>query len=466
MTFCHRVFADWLSKTLPGKSMFYYILSPHRLLLIGFITIILAGSLLLTLPVALARGTGESQPFIDALFTATSAVSTTGLTLVDVGSFYSLFGQIVILTLVQIGGLGYMIFIVLVMSGLGIRLSLSGKLILQESLTSPPYEEVLRFSKMVVFVTFAFEFLGAAVLSLYWMKDFSVQHAIYLGIFHSVSAFCTAGFSLFPDNLCSCRDSMVINITIDALCISGSIGFVVLYDIYYAIFGKLKEDEPPKRLLVHTKLVLLMLPALFMIGFLMVFISEWSTPLSWKDRLLTCAFQVISASTTTGFNTVETGAMKTLGLASVIFLMYIGASPGGTGGGVKTTTFGLSISSVISVISQHDELIVFGRHISSRVKDKALAICAIALLLIMLDVFILSVTEKASFMEIVFETVSAFGTVGLSAGITASLSVTGKAVLLTTMLIGRVGPLAVGYSIRGKCRIVPVKYPEGVMLVG
>lgn len=447
--------------------MFYYILSPHRLLLVGFITIILGGSFLLTLPIALATGMGKSQPFIDALFTATSAISTTGLTLVDVGSFYSLFGQIVILTLIQIGGLGYMIFIVLVMSGLGIRLSLSGKVILQESLASPPYEEVLRFSKMVVFVTFAFEFLGAAVLSLYWMKDFSIKHAIYLGVFHSVSAFCTAGFSLFPENLCSYRDSMVINATIGVLCIGGSIGFMVMYDIYYAIFGKRKEDEPPKRLLVHTKLVLLMLTTLLITGFLLIFISEWSTPLpSWKDRLLTSAFQAISASTTTGFNTVDTGAMKTLGLAVMTLLMYIGASPGGTGGGVKTTTFGLSISSIISVISQNDELIVFGRHIPSRTKDKAFVICAIAILLIMLDVLILSITEKASFMELVFETVSAFGTVGLSAGITASLSVTGKMVLLTTMLIGRVGPLAIGYSIRGKCRVVPVKYPEGVILVG
>lgn len=447
--------------------MISYILSPHRLLLIGFITIILAGSFLLTLPIALVTGIGKSQSFIDTLFTATSAISTTGLSLVDVGSYYSLFGQIVILILVQIGGLGYMIFIVLVISGLGIRLSLGGKLILQESLTSPPYEEVVRFGKMVVFVTFAFEFFGAAVLSLYWMKDFSVQYAIYLGIFHSISAFCTAGFSLFPDNLCAYRDSIVVNVVIDILCIGGSIGFLVMYDIYHAIFGKMKEGEPPKRLLVHTKLVLLTLPTLLIIGFLLVFISEWSNPLpSWKDRFLTSAFQAISASTTTGFNSVNTGAMRTLGLTMMIILMYIGASPGGTGGGVKTTTFGLSILSIISVISQRDELIVFGRHIPSRTKDKAFVICGIAILLIMLDVLILSITEKASFMEIVFETVSAFGTVGLSAGITASLSVTGKIVLIATMLVGRVGPLAIGYSIRGKCRVVPVKYPEGVMLVG
>lgn len=360
-----------------------------------------------------------------------------------------------------------MIFIVLVMSGLGVRLSLSGKLILQESLTSPPYEEVVRFSKLVIFVTFAFEFLGAVVLSLYLMKEFSVKHAIYLGIFHSVSAFCTAGFSLFSNNLCGYRDSIIVNTTIGVLCIGGSIGFIVIYDIYYAIFGKPKEDEPPKRLLAHTKLVLIMLPTLLIIGFLLIYVSEWSTPLpSMKDRFLTSAFQAISASTTTGFNTLDTGTLKTMGLTTMIILMYIGASPGGTGGGVKTTTFGLSISSIISIVSMNDELIVFGRHISARTKDRAFVICTLAVLLIMLDVLILSATEKASFMEIVFETVSAFGTVGLSTGITPSLSSTGKMVLCATMLIGRVGPLAIGYSIRGKCKLVPIKYPEGVMLVG
>lgn len=445
--------------------MLYSTFSPHRFLLIGFISIIVISSFLLALPVSSVSG--DSQPFIDALFTATSAISTTGLTVVDVGSFYSLFGQIVILTLIQIGGLGYMIFIVLVMSGLGIRLSLSGKLVLQESLTSPPYEEVVRFSKMVVFVTFSFEFFGAIVLSLYWMKEFSIKHAIYLGVFHSVSAFCTAGFSLFSDNLCAYRDSVVVNTMIGTLCIGGSIGFIVIYDIYYAIFGKPKEDEPPKKLLAHTKLVLIMLPILLTVGILLVYISEWSTPFpSFKDRLLTSIFQAVSASTTTGFNTLDTGTMKTMGLTAMIILMYIGASPGGTGGGVKTTTFGLWISSIISVVSMHDELIMFGRHISSRTKDKAFVICIIAILLIMLDVLLLSVTENTSFLEIVFETVSAFGTVGLSTGITPSLSTTGKIVLSATMLIGRVGPLAIGYSIRGKCRAVPIKYPEGVMLVG
>jgi len=445
--------------------MFYSTLNPHRLLLLGFIFIIFAGAFLLSLPTA--STSGNSQSFIDALFAATSAISTTGLTVVDLGSFYSLFGQIVILVLIQIGGLGYMIFVVTIVLQLGGKLSLGGKLILEESMSSPPYEEVYHFSKVVIFITFIFEFLGAVVLSLYWMRDFPIEYAIYLGIFHSVSAFCTAGFSLFPDNLSAYRDSIVINVMIDILCIVGSVGFFVIYDVYNMVSRKKREDGTPKKLLVHTKLVLIMLPILIITGALLIYLSEWNTPLpSFKDRILTSTFQVIAASTTTGFNTLDTGTVKTLGLATMVMLMYIGASPGGTGGGVKTTTFGLLISSIISVISMKEELILFNRRISARTKDKAFAICTIAILLITLDIFILSVTEKATFMGIVFEIVSAFGTVGLSTGVTPTLSVTGKIVLVITMLIGRVGPLAIGFSIRGKCRLVPIKYPEGGILVG
>lgn len=445
--------------------MFYSQLTPHRLLLTGFILITIIGSILLSLPISLANN--NSCSFVDALFTATSAVSTTGLTTVDIGSFYSLFGQIVILALIQIGGLGYMIFIVLFMFGLGIRMSVGGKLILEESLSSPPNEEISKFSRKIIFTTFAFEFLGAMVLSLYWMKEFPISHAIYLGIFHSVSAFCTAGFGLFPESLCTYSNSMVVNVTICALCIGGSLGFIVLYDIYYAIFGKTREGEPPKRLTAHTKLVLIMFPILVILGVIIISISGWHTPSrSIQESLLTSIFQAVSSSTTTGFNTVNIGTMKTAGLTIMVVLMYVGASPGGTGGGVKTTTFGILVTSVFSVISVRDELILFNRHISGRTRDKALAICIIALLLIMVDILILSVTETASFMDIVFETTSAFGTVGLSTGITSSLSTVGKIVLCATMLIGRVGPLALGYSIRGKSSLVQIKYPEGVMLVG
>ena len=445
--------------------MLYSLLTPHRILLIGFISIIAIGAFLLTLPKA--NSSGSPQSFVDALFIATSAVSTTGLSVVDIGNFYSLFGQIVVLVLVQIGGLGYMIFIGLVMYTFGIKLSLSGKLMLGESLSSPPYKEVVHFSKIVIFITFAFELVGAAILSIYWTNEYPAKHAIYLGIFHSVSAFCTAGFSLFPNNFCAYRDSILVNTTIEILCIGGGLGFFVIYNIYDTFFRKAREGEPPKRLLAHTKLVLIIFPILFIMGVLLIYVSECFTSETFvKDRILISLFQATSASTTTGFNTLDIGTMRIPELTMMILLMYIGASPGGTGGGVKTTSFGVLISSAISAISMNDELVLFNRHISSKIRDRALAICVLALMLIMVDVMILSITERASFLGIVFESVSAFGTVGLSTGVTPSLSFAGKIVIITTMFIGRVGPLAIGYSIRGKCKLTPIKYPEGTILVG
>ena len=213
---------------------------PVRLLLTGFIFAILAGSILLTLPISSSRGV--SQPFIDALFTATSAISTTGLVVVDTGSFYSVFGQIVILVLVQIGGLGYMVLIAFAVYAMGKRLSAPAVKMLEESITGVSFETAQRFAQLTIVFTFLFEFAGALILCLYWMRQFPVGHSIYLGIFHSISGFCTAGFGLFGDNLCSCKGSLVVNVTIWLICIGGGIGFFVLIDTY-DFLGKLARHR-------------------------------------------------------------------------------------------------------------------------------------------------------------------------------------------------------------------------------
>ncbi|MDR4508113.1 MAG: hypothetical protein MRJ65_07750 [Candidatus Brocadiaceae bacterium] len=445
--------------------MRYLKLTPYRIVLIGFLFITVIGTVLLMRPFASADR--HAQSFVDALFVAASALSTTGLSVVDVGQFYSFFGQIVILILFQIGGLGYMLLIAVVMQGLGIRLSLGGKLVLEESFSTHPYKESFGFSTFVCIIAFGFEFLGAVALSIYWYRDYPLGHAIYLGIFHSVSSFCTAGFSLFPDNLCSYRDSIFVNVTLSILSIAGCIGFPVLYDLLHTFFGKAPEETFRRKLTVHTKLALCVLPILFLVGWLFIVISEWHTPyISFTDWLLTTSFQTISTSTTTGFNTVDIGSLKMTGLMMMAVLMYIGAPAGGTGGGVKSTTIAVFLLSIFSTISKKNELVIFNRRISYKIKDQAFAICAIAMLFIIVDLLILTMTEKASFLEIVFETFSAFGTVGLSAGITSSLSVPGKVMICMSMLAGRIGPLVIGYSIRGKTQPVPIKYPEGVLLIG
>lgn len=445
--------------------MRYFTANPHRIILFGFIFIIIIGTFLLSLPAA--STSGKSQPATDAFFVATSAISTTGLSVVDIGTFYTLFGQTVILILFQIGGLGYMIFIVLVMYGLGIRLSLNGRIVLEESFSSHPYEDVFRFSKIVCLITFIFEFFGTVFLTIFWMKEFPLKEAMYLGVFHSVSAFCTAGFSLFPDNFCSYSNNIYFNSTVSVLCIGGSIGFPVIYDVYYKFFVKVADDEMQRKLSVHTRLVMIMMPLLILSGWLLVFLFEWHSPFpSFKDRVLTSLFQSISTSTTTGFNTVNIGMMKISSLTTMLMLMYVGAPAGGTGGGVKSTTFGVLISSIFAVVSMREEPILFNKRITIKIRAKAFAICTLALLVIITDVLILSAIEKASYIDIVYETFSAFGTVGLSTGITPSLSIAGKFILCATMLIGRIGPLVIGYSVWGRKKTVPIKYPQGIFMVG
>lgn len=306
-------------------------LTTFQSLLIGFILIILAGAFLLTLPIASDKS--ASQPFIDALFTATSAVTTTGLVVVDTGSFYSLFGQMVILILFQIGGLGYMIFIALIVLGLGGRLSLGSRMLLHESLSRTTSVDLIKFAKIIIIFTFLFEFIGALFLSLYWIHYFPLPQAVYSGIFHSVSAFCTAGFGLFSDSFSSYHGSVVLNLVIIVICIAGGIGFFVLYDLV-TLFNKSIRRQNPRRLSVHSKFVLMLSVILMAIGTVVIFVSEKGLHVPFLgERLLTSAFQSISASTTTGFNTINIGAMTSTSLFTIIVLMFIGASPGGTGGG-------------------------------------------------------------------------------------------------------------------------------------
>lgn len=440
---------------------------PIQLLSAGFILISLIGGILLYLPVS--SSSGETTPFIDALFTATSAVTTTGLIVVDTGSYYNLFGQIVIMTLIQIGGLGYMLLFVFFALLLGSTLSMQSALLLRESVRRPFKIEPVKFTKFIILYTFVVEVAGAIALTLCFAKDLSMSQAIYSAIFHSISAFNTAGFSIYVDSFVRYSNSLILNIIIDLICIAGSLGFWVVFDSFENIRNRFNKKRP-NSLSVHSKLVYSLTLILSISATLIVYFSEpWDASLSFREKMLDSSFQILTAVTTTGFNTVDIGKMGQTALFLIIGLMFIGSGSGSTGGGIKIPTFGVLLSLLYSVLKQKDDVNIFKRRVSSEVIRHSLAITLLAALWMFVATLFLSATERGSFIQILFEVASALGTVGLSTGITASLTFVGKLFIIITMLIGRIGPLGIGISVgiavfnrqRARCQ-----YPVGDIYVG
>ncbi|MGA9293646.1 MAG: potassium transporter TrkG [Ignavibacteriaceae bacterium] len=439
-------------------------LSPIRILIFGFVILTLTGTFLLMLPEANVNG--SSQSFVDALFTATSGVSTTGLIVVDTGSYYTFFGQLVILILVQIGGLGYMVFIVLAFLSQKKNMSIQGRKILRESLSRPTTIDMVHFVKIVFAFTIIIEIVGAAGMYIYWSGFFPFSEAAYISLFHSISGFCTAGFGLFSDSITSYGHSLYLNIVIDLVCIAGAVGFFVLFDVYEYVGKKIKKEKQAQ-LSLHSKIVLVITFILIIVGTVIVFGFEGSRfSSSFGNKTLDATFQIISASTTTGFNTIDIGSMTNSSMLIIIVLMFIGASPGSTGGGIKTTSFGILIKNIFSTLGGRKDTALFKRKISSDLISNAFILISISLMWITIVVIILCKTENVSFVRILFETVSAFGTVGLSTGITNALSMTGKILITLTMFLGRVGPLAQGFSLFKGEKNNGYTYPEENVLIG
>lgn len=438
-------------------------LTPVQLLSIGYVVIILAGALLLMLPVSSVNG--SYQFFIDSLFTSASAVSTTGLIVVDTGTYYSTFGQIVILILIQIGGLGYMLFFVVFAILLKEKLSLRGKKYLREAISRLQTVDLVRFVKLTLIYTALIELIGALGYFVIFVKKMSFINAAYSSIFHSVSAFCTAGFGLYPDSLTSYSKSLIINFNTFFLVITGGIGFFVLYDLINFVKQKINKNKVV-RLSLHSKLVLSFTFSLFLFGTFIILISE-QTKFSDNifQNILNAFFQAVSASTTVGFNTVDITVMSNAGLFVMIILMFIGASPGSTGGGIKTTSFSASILSAIATLKGKSIVSIFKRTINRFTIDKANAQIFVALTSTLLITLILTLTENFSFIKILFEATSAFGTVGLSAGITSQLSTIGKLLIIILMIIGRVGPIAIGLFFVSKNGNGNYSYPEEEIFV-
>jgi len=437
----------------------FSLFTPFQSLTLGYFLIAFIGAAILTLPIASANNT--SQSFVDAFFTASSAITTTGLIVVDTGTYYSLFGQIVILVLFQIGGLGYMIFFGLILYLFRRKPSLKGRLGFQESLVGITLSNAKKFIKRIVLTTLFIEIAGTILLTLAWRHDFPINKAVYQAFFHSVSAFCTAGFSLFPDSITTWKNNGFVNIVILIITLAGSLGFFVLFDL-----GRFIREKGRHRLHTHTKLVLITTAFLIIAGTIALAISNPPTASDITSSALFAQFQAASASTTTGFNTVDIGAMNNFSLLVLILLMVIGASPGGTGGGIKTSTTATALMTVRSTMRNQKDINIFSRRIARGTADKAIAITIIATLIIFADFLILSLTEKGRLLGLLFETVSALGTVGLSTGVTPNLTVIGRIIISITMLAGRIGPLAVAVSFARRKYDPGYRYPEAEIFVG
>ena len=435
-------------------------MSPAQILALTFLGLILVGTLLLKLPWA---STQQPLTFVEALFTATSAVCVTGLVVVDTGTRFTTFGQGIILVLIQFGGLGLMTMATMMAIILGKRITFRERLIMQEALNQFTLEGMVRLTKYVVLTTLVFEGLAAMVLFWRFKSIFGPAKGLWYGIFHSVSAFCNAGFDLFGgyQSLEAFTSDITVNAVIISLIILGGIGFSVIADVY--------TRKGFRGLSLHSKLVIRITIILIVSATLLIAVLEWNkalAPYNLTGKVLGSLFTAVTPRTA-GYNTVPMAALSTTTTLLIMVLMFIGASPASTGGGIKTTTFAMIVFGVIAAVRGKGDITLGDRRISSHIAAKSMAVAAISLALIITTIFVLSLVESAPFLDIVFEAVSAFGTVGLSRGITPALSTIGRLAIIITMFAGRVGPMTLVLAISaGHDAPSTVRYPEGKIIVG
>lgn len=436
-------------------------LSSYQILVLGFAILIFTGTLLLMLPISSASGIALN--FLDALFTATSAVCVTGLVVVDTGTHFSTFGQLVIITLIQLGGIGIMALTTMFALIIGKKIPLRERLVMQQALNHLSLQGVVKLTLYVVKATLLIEFIGGTILAIHWYQEFGLR-GIYLGYWHAVSCFCNAGFDLFGNfsSFSKYVDDITVNLTICSLIVLGGIGFTVIADVW--------ATRRFKQLQLHSKMVITTTLCLIIVGFLGIMLLEYTNEktlsnLTISGKILASLFQSITPRTA-GAATVDIGSMHDATLFFIVILMFIGASPASTGGGIKTSTFGIVAISIWSQMTGKNDAVIFDRQISAQTIYKAYTVIFISSLLVISVTMILSITENAPFINILFEVVSAFGTVGLSASLTTSLTPYGKIGIILTMFAGRVGPvtLALAIALRNKKQVI--RYPEGKVLIG
>jgi len=449
-----------MEKLLEKKSI-----NPTQMIVLGFLIVIIIGSILLSLPISSVNE--GSVLYVDALFTATSAVAVTGLVVVDTGTYWSFFGQAVILALIQIGGLGFMTMVTMFAMLIGKKISLKERLLIQTSLNQNELSGVVRLTKYIIIGTFVIETVGALLLSIRYIPELGVRQGIWNSVFHSISAFCNAGFDIMGGgrSLTPFVEDPLVNLTVWTLIILGGLGFTVIIDVLY-------HRNNYRKWSLHSKLVLTMTSSLLLIGFILFLLLEWQNvntlgDLTISGKLMGGFFQSVTTRTA-GFNTIDTASLTDASKFLTIVLMFIGGSPASTAGGIKTVTFGVILFTIISQIRGKNDTEVFRKRIPKIIIDRALTIMVIAISLVITITIILTISESGNnFLDILFETTSAFGTVGLSLGITPSLSVFGRLVITALMFTGRVGPFTVAIALASsRTDNSGIRYPEDKVIIG
>lgn len=445
--------------------------SPSTLFILSFLILISLGTVLLMMPEM--NNTGVSPRFIDALFTSISASCVTGLTVVETGEFWSFKGQFVIMILIQFGGLSIISFATLLVLFTRNNIGIRQQSIMQNNLLADSLSSSSGLLKRIFYYTFLFEMVGAILLYLSYYKnvDSSVGLNVFNALFHSISAFNNAGFSTHIGGFTSDEvvNMYLLHILIAILIIFGSLGFSNIFDLFSIRRRRKEQKKPWLALKIDTKISLYASSILVVLGTLLFLFLEEKNVLTGKDsfaKITTAFFQSVTTRTA-GFNTVDVGALHMSTMILFIFLMFIGASPGSTGGGIKTNTFVLIFLGTYTIIRGRARFELFKRTIPHDLVLKAYSIMLFAITIISIGIFLLSLVEpQFSLLQISFEQVSAFATVGLSTGITPHLSIAGKLIIMFTMFIGRVGPLTLAYSLLRQTRANAYKYPEARMMVG
>ena len=443
-------------------------LTPAKIILGGFFLIIITGAVLLTLP--FASKTGEATPFIDAVFTATSATCVTGLIVHDTYTYWSVFGQAVIIILIQIGGMGVVTLAIAITILSGKKIGLKQRYVMQESISAPQVGGIVRMTSFIVKGTIFFEAAGAVIMAFQFCPQMGLIKGIWFSVFHSISAFCNAGFDLMggtsgpTTSITSYTGNPLINIPIMLLIIIGGIGFFVWDDVKTHKLQH-KYYHLQTKIVLTTTFCLIMFPALFL--FLFEFSRDCWDGLSLQERFMASLFQSVTTRTA-GFCTIPQGELKDSSTLLTLVLMFVGGSPAGTAGGVKTTTVAMILMSVMCFVKGKRDTEMFGRRVPADNVRTGLAVLTISLLVVFTNIMLLLLTDGAEFRDTIFEVVTAIGTVGLSRGLTPDLTFWGKLIIIVTMYIGRIGPITMvlAFGVRRQTKGDNRELPEKRILVG